>query len=103
MKNKILLLIALGGAMNVHSQNSDVMISEARTSQPYHHLHIKGEMNIKLVQNETPGLTVQGTSYQLGNTVTMLRNDTLFIFQTNVHKRDSKTFLAINVNDLVSL
>lgn len=106
MKHKILFLIALpvALAMNVRSQNdNNVSFTEQRTSKPYHHLNIKGEMNIKLVQDEVPGVTVTGTLYQTGNTVTMLRNDTLFIYQTNARRNDNKTFVTVYVDALVSL
>lgn len=106
MKNKILALVALQVALaaNLHSQSSyNAVTIEPRTSKPYHHLHIKGEMNVKLVQYETPGVTVEGTSYQTGNTITMLRNDTLFIYQTNIRRTDNKTIVTINVDNLVSL
>jgi hypothetical protein len=105
MKSNILPLIALSVvfAMNAHAQNSNAVVTEPRTSKPYHHLQIKGEMNIKLVESDMPGLVVRGNPYQLGNTVTMLKNDTLFIYQANTRKTDSKTFLSINVSELVSL
>jgi hypothetical protein len=106
MKSKIIILIALPAAiaMNALAQSgSNTIIKEPRTSAPYHHVHIKGEMNVRLVQNEVAGVTVEGTSYQTGNTVTMLRNDTLYVYQTNIRKTDSKTYVAINVDALVSL
>jgi len=106
MKNKIFALFALSVMLssNAHSQNSNTaLILDSRTSKPYHHLHIKGEMNVKLVQNEVPGVSVEGTTYQTGNTVTMLRNDTLYVYQTNIRRSDNKTFVVINVDDLVSL
>jgi hypothetical protein len=106
MNRKTIVLIALpvALAMNARSQGpANTVIIEPRTSAPYHYIHIQGEMNVKLAQDETPGVTVRGTTYQTGNTVTMLRNDTLFIYQTNTRKRDNKTFLTVNVHDLVSL
>ena len=106
MKTKIFVLIAfsLATVVNTHSQSSQNTIKvDARTSKPYHHLHIRGEMNVKLIQKEMPGVSVEGTSYQTGNTVTMLRNDTLFIYQTNIRKSDSKTLVTVNVDELVSL
>ena len=103
MKNHILLIaLPVALSMNVLAQ-SNTIITEPRTSAPYHHLHIKGEMNVKLLQNEVPGVSVEGTAYQTGNTVTMLRNDTLYVYQTNVRKTDNKTFVTINVDELVSL
>jgi hypothetical protein len=103
MKNKIIFLIAMlaATAMNTAAQSSqDVILSERRTSMPYHFISIKGEMNVKLVQDETAELRVDGTSYQLDNTITMLRNDTLFVYQTNIQKGEGKTRLSINVNDI---
>jgi hypothetical protein len=105
MKNKITILIVMlvAWAMNVTAQSSDVYFSETRTSKPYHFIHISGEMNVKIVQDETPGVTVEGTGYQIGNTITMLRNDTLFVYQTNTRSTDSKTRIVINANDIVLL
>ena len=106
MKNKTLLLIAMSVtlAMNVIAQsNTQTTLTEQRSSLPYHYINIKGEMNVKLVQDEMPGVSVEGTNYQLGNTVTMLRSDTLFVYQTNRRKSDGKTWVTINVNDLALL
>lgn len=102
MKNKISILIAVlaASAMISSAQSSNTVFSEERTSKPYHFINIKGVMNIKLVQDETPGVVVEGNKYQLGNTITMLRNDTLFVYQTNIRSGDSKTFLSIRVNEI---
>jgi hypothetical protein len=105
MKNKITIIIAMlfASAMIVSAQSNEVYFSEMRTSKPYHFIHIKGEMNVKIVQDETPGVVVEGTQYHLGNTVTILRNDTLFVYQTNTRSTDGKTRLIIKANDVVLL
>ena len=106
MKNKIRLLIALPVVLSINALAQSAVnrvITESRTSAPYHHIQIKGEMKVKLLQDKMPGVTVEGTNYQTGNTVTMLRNDTLFIYQTNIRRTDAKTIIKINVDDLASL
>lgn len=103
MKNKIILLIVMlaVSAMSVAAQSeSNISLTETRVSMPFQYISIKGDMNVKLVQDETPAVTVEGTGYQLGNTITMLRNDTLFVYQTNIRKGDSKTHVIINVNNI---
>lgn len=89
--------------MNALAQSENVLATEERTSAPYHYIHIKGDMNIRIVQDEIPGVTLEGTNYQLENTVTLLRNDTLFVYQTNVRRSDNKTRLLINVENVSML
>ncbi len=107
MKKKILLLVVMlitsATAIIAQKNDNNVIVTEARTSKPYHFINIKGEMNVKIVQDEMPGISVEGTNYQLDNTITWLRNDTLFVYQTNVRKSDSKTRLMINVDNVVLL
>jgi len=105
MKTKIILLAfaSLLSSIHIWAQSSPLISSETRTSKPYHFILIKGEMNVKIVQDREPGVKVEGTSYQLDNTITMLQNDTLFVFQTNTRKRDNKTRLVINVSDITLL
>src|SRR5689334_6364844 len=88
------LLLTLAGNLSVKA-SSDV-ITETRTSSPFHSIQVKGEFEIKLMQDQEPFLTVEGTEYQVGNTVTILRNDTLFITQPNRHKGDRKPVLTIH-------
>jgi len=101
MKSKILPFIAVlvTFAMNAVAQGSEPL-TEARTSNPYHYIHITGDMNVKIVQEAEPGLVVEGSKFQLLNTVTILKDDTLFIYQANVRLRESKTSLTINVGNI---
>jgi hypothetical protein len=106
MKKKISLLIAMSVtlAMNVVAQsNNDAILSESRTSKPFHNINIIGEMNVKIVQDETPSVSVDGNKYQLDNTITMLRSDTLFVYQTNIRQRDRRTSVTINANGITRL
>ncbi|MEO8088063.1 MAG: DUF2807 domain-containing protein [Bacteroidota bacterium] len=103
MKNKMTMFIAVlvTLSMNLYAQSSNnAIVTETRTSNPFHYIHIKGQMNVKIVQHDVPGVAVEGTTYQLNNTITYLRNDTLFVFQNNVRKQDSKTFVEIRVDDI---
>jgi len=103
MKKKInsFIVVLVMLAMNVFAQgNSSDLITEARTSSPYHFISIKGDMNVKIVQDDMPGVTVRGNLYQIDNTITALRNDTLFVYQTNTRKHDSKVLLTINVENI---
>jgi hypothetical protein len=106
MKVKIINLIAMlvTFAMYVVAQgNNNAVVTESRTSRPYHFIIITGEMNVKLIQDENPGVAVEGNKYQLDNTITIVKNDTLIVYQTNIRKKDSKTFVAINADNLVLL
>src|SRR5690349_16100771 len=103
MKSKIFLFIILLGTASAKlaaQQNERAFETDSRTSKPYHSIHISGEMNVKIVHDETPGVTVKGSGYQIENTVSMLRNDTLFVFQTNTRKGEGKTFVKINVDNI---
>jgi len=106
MKTKISLLfaIALISVIPVVAQNHGyAILSDYRTSQPFHYISISGEMNVKIVQHETPAVAVVGSGYQLGNTITMLRGDTLFVYQTNIRQRDDKTYVTIFANGITHL
>jgi hypothetical protein len=106
MKTKIGLFIAISviWVMNVVAQSNGYSImAESRASEPFHYIIIKGEMNVKIIRSETPSVYVIGTQYQLGNTITMLRDDTLFIYQTNIRQRDSKTYVAIYTDGITQL
>lgn len=102
MKAKIITaLLFLAAAMNGFALNPENgMTTEMRTSKPYHFIHVKGEMNVKVLQQETPGVSVEGSGYQMMNTITILRNDTLFVYQTNIRKGEAKPFVTIGINDL---
>ena len=86
------------------ASDSSAIITEVRTSQPYHAIVMEGDAKITLVQDEVPGLSLTGTEDQLLNMTTYLRNDTLYILQTNNYDVDGKrTEILINVDDLTSL
>ena len=103
MKSKITIFIAvlLTLAMNSVAESSDhVLVTDSRTSTPFHYINIQGEMNIKIVQEEKQVVTVEGSQFQVDNTVTILRGDTLFVFQANVHKNESKVLVTINIKNI---
>jgi|GEM_PF-3210325 len=102
MKSKMIIFIAVlvTLSMNLSAQGNSALVTENRTSNPFHYIHIKGELNVKIVQDVVPGVTVEGANFQVNNTITMLRNDTLFVFQTHVRKKDSKTSVLISVDDI---
>jgi len=105
MKSKItmmvlaLLLITITPA--VFAGNSQV--TDVRVSQPYHYVNIIGTLDVKIEQGSDFGITVKGTQYQVYNTITWRRNDTLFVYQTNYYKSEIKTKVIIHVSDLVLL
>ena len=100
MKTRILLLaLALTTAMNAVAKDNGIR-TEARTSGSYHAIVIKGDLDIKIVQGNTPGIMVEGTDFQLLNTVTMLKDDTLYVYQTNVKRSMKRTFLTINIDNI---
>jgi hypothetical protein len=102
MKSNIhLLLVLLIAAMQAAAQGPDnEMLAEDRSSAPYHYIRITGKMNVRIVQADVPGVTVEGSRYQVYNTVTMLRNDTLFVYQTNIRRQEPKTFVSISVDNI---
>lgn len=106
MKTKIILLMVMLSTsalqMAANCCNSS-LVSESRTSKPYHFINITGEMNVKIIQEKIPGVLVEGSNFQLDNTVTVLRNDTLFVFEANKRKNDGKVSLSINVENMTML
>ena len=88
-------------SMQVIAQDNDsFLVTEARTSAPFSYISIQGGLNVKIVQDNLPGVTVRGTKFQVGNTVTWLRNDTLFVFQNNIRRQDGRTSLTISVENI---
>lgn len=106
MKSKIkimvltIMLITIQAAVYAASNK---MVSDVRTSKPYHYINISGILDVKIEQGDEYGITVRGTQDEVYNTITWRRNDTLFIYQTNYVKRDTKTKVIIRVDDLVML
>jgi hypothetical protein len=102
MKNRSLFTIAmLAFAFNTQAQNASNY--EKRISQPFHYIKIKGELKVSLVKSENHGVIVQGSSYQISNTITLVKDDTLFIFQANVKQNDSRPKVYIYANDLTAM
>jgi hypothetical protein len=106
MKNNLILLFVLSAAIAVKAfaQNAGKnRITEKRVSETYHFVKINGEMNVNLVQNNEPGVVVTGSAYQIANTITILRNDTLFVYQTNIRQGETKPDIEINIQDITML
>ena len=80
---------------------------EKRVSNTYRHINIQGEMDVLLIQNEKPGVEVEGSVEQVKNTVTMLRGDTLYIYPGNGEASRSmdknKVVVKINIEDILTL
>ncbi|HNP48032.1 MAG TPA: DUF2807 domain-containing protein [Bacteroidia bacterium] len=103
---KLILAVLTGFLVPVFSQASGATkkITETRTSEAYHSIVVEGNAKITLVQDETPGLTVTGTEDQIMNMTTYLKNDTLYILQTNNHDvKGERTEITINVDNLTLL
>ena len=103
---KILFAIVAGFLFPALSNASDSSekITEKRSSQPYHSIIVLGNAQIKLVQDEMPGLSLSGTKDQLMNMSTYLRNDTLYIIKTNNYDVNGKrTKISVNVDNLTLL
>ena len=83
----------------VHAAGKTPM-TEVRTSKSYHYLHIEGTLDVQIEQSEEPGVIVEGTRFQVNNTITMLRNDTLFVYQTNIARSNVRTNVLIRVDNL---
>ncbi len=80
------------------------IVSEVRTSDPYHAIIVEGDAEIVLIPSGKFGITVEGTHDQLINMTTLLKNDTLFIVQTNNKDYNKqRTRLLINVDELTGL
>lgn len=105
MKKQIFLLgAALVSALHLSAaSNADEVLTESRTSKPYSFIQITGEMDVKIVQDETPAVQLEGNKFQLENTIALLKNDTLFIFQNNTRRRDAHTQITLHVKELVGL
>lgn len=99
---KIIIFIAMlstSAMCAVANGNNNGLVSQSRSSKPYHYINIKGEMNVKIIQDKTPGVTVEGSKFQVDNTISMLRDDTLFVYQANIRK-ESKVTVTINVDNI---
>ena len=65
---------------------------------------MQGDAEIILVPSDKFDITLEGTSDQLMNMVTLLKDDTLFIVQTNnKDKKSQRTRIVLNLDQLVSL
>ena len=105
MKKKLILLaLLLSSSFTALPQLSgDSSDREVRVSQPYHFIHISGNFYVDLVQSAKPGVTVTATPFNIVNTVTMLRNDTLFVYQVNTDASSRYTRVQIAIDNLVAL
>jgi hypothetical protein len=77
--------------------------SEHRTSNPFHTIVIKGEMNVKIIPSDTHEIYVSGTVFQVQNVITRVHNDTLLIHQSNLRDLDGAVRLTIHMNRLEGL
>jgi len=103
MKSKIktiVLALMLTTINLVANAAGSTYMMETRTSKPYHYLHIVGNLDVKIEQSAEPGVVVDGSKFQVYNTISILRDDTLFVYQTNVRKVDAKTNVLIRVDNL---
>jgi hypothetical protein len=105
MKKKLILLVALlTASIEVLPQIPGTSsVSEGRTSAPYHFIHISGNLFVDLVQAPDPGVTVTATPFNVANTITLLKNDTLFVYQLNTDSRSRYTRVQIAIDNLVAL
>ena len=103
-KMKLIALLIATATTGAFAASKGVQAdTEERTSKPYHHISIKGDLNVQLIQNETPGVIVEGSRQQVMNTVTMLNNDTLYIYSTENRKSRNKAVVKVNVDEIVTL
>lgn len=80
------------------------LISELRTSKPYHAIVMKGDAELILVPSDKFEITLEGTEAQIMNMVTLLKDDTLFITQTNnKDKKNQRTRVIVGIDELVAL
>jgi hypothetical protein len=104
IKFKIMMLaftlIVMQMAVNASAKTP---VTDVRISKPYHYLHITGTLDVKLEQSAEFGITVKASQYQVYNTITWCRNDTLFVYQTNLNKSEARTKVFIRVDNLALL
>lgn len=100
-----LALAAIFAAPAVSSAASTTeVVTESRTSAPFHAIVVRGEAEIILVPEGSPGLLVEGTRTQLMDLTSFLKNDTLYILQTNPSpKKQARPRVTINIDNLTLL
>ncbi|HRH67436.1 MAG TPA: DUF2807 domain-containing protein [Bacteroidia bacterium] len=107
MKHVKILLALLAGFLAPALSNAFAKpsrLTETRTSKAYHAIVMEGNAKITLVQDDAPGLSLTGTKDQLLNMTTFLKNDTLYIIQTNNYDvKGERTEILINVDNLTLL
>jgi hypothetical protein len=106
MKKSIILSLFFVSALicKLSASTGKDITSEVRTSAPFHSIDVLGDAELVLIPSDDYTITLEGTGDQLMNMVTLLKNDTLFIVQTNKKdKKDQRTKILVNVNDLSSL
>lgn len=80
------------------------VLSEVRTSQPYHSITMQGDAELVLVPSSEFEITLEGTNDQLMNMVTLLKDGTLHIIQTNnKDRKNQRTRIFVGVKELTSL
>ncbi len=100
----ILAFVLCSFAFTKHASAGSALLSEVRTSQPYHSIMMQGDAELVLVPTAKFEITLEGTNDQLMNMTTLLKNDTLFIIQTNnKDRKGKKTRIEVGVKELASL
>jgi hypothetical protein len=100
----LLILILFYSVLIATAQkNSTDYGTDERSSKSFHFINIRGDMNVTILQDTKPGTYVEGTKEQQLNTITVLRNDTLYVYQVREDEGSSKSKVVIRVNELVSL
>lgn len=101
MKTRIaIVMLMLITAFSVTAQTGKSGHSEMRKTDSFHYINIVGEMKVKLIQSVEPMVVVEGNSFQIGSTVTMLKSDTLFVYQSNIRKSDGKVRVSIYADEI---
>lgn len=99
----IILMIATFTMSAFASEKNSKTLTELRASQSYKHINIVGEMDVQLVSNSNPGISVEGTEAQIRNTITMLKGDTLFIYLVQPAGTKDKVFVKLNIGEIQTL
>lgn len=96
------LLIVIGFAQSIFAEAE--LISETRSSNPYHAIVMQGNAELILMPSKNFEITLEGTKDQITNMVTLLKNDTLFVTQTNdKDKKNKRTKIIIHVDELLAI
>lgn len=99
----IILMIATYTMSVFASGKNSKTQTEQRASQNYKHINIVGEMDVQLISNVNPGISVEGTEAQIRNTITMLKGDTLYVYLVQPATTKNKVLVKLNVGEIQSL